>query len=72
MKQEKRSKGCLTRSDTNLSVQPQNMARSLKKRDCPTFVAKTKMLIGCAVADAAHIPNCAIHKLFICLKFFNL
>ena len=45
-----------TRSDTNRAVQPQKMARGLKlwiqdvvKRDCTIYVAKTKVLISCAM-----------------------
>ena len=41
-------------ADTNWAVQPQKMARGLKfwikqKRDCIVYVAKTKVLISCAI-----------------------
>ena len=43
-----------TRSDTNRAVQSLNMVRGLKfgfrkQRDCTFYVAKTKVLISCAV-----------------------
>ena len=46
--------GFPTRSDTNLAVQPKKLVRGLKfgikeRRDCIIYVAKTKVLIGCAV-----------------------
>ena len=52
--QEKWSSGFLTRSDTNLSVQSQKKARSLKYQIYVEFMytipgAKTKVLISCAV-----------------------
>ena len=43
--------GFLTKSDTNQPVQSRKQAKSLKfkKKDCTKYVAKTKMLISCAV-----------------------
>ena len=43
-----------TRSDTNRAVQPQKMARGLefqKQRDCTVYVAKTKALFSCTLAE---------------------
>ena len=50
--QENRSLGFPTRSDTNLPVQQQKMARNLKfqkKRNGTIHVVNTKALISCAV-----------------------
>ena len=49
-----RKPGIPTRSDTNRAVQPQKMVRDFKfrirkYRDCTICVAKTKVLISCAV-----------------------
>ena len=49
---ENLSSGFLTRSNTNRAVQPQKITIGLrfgKSRDCTIYVAKTKVLISCAV-----------------------
>ena len=43
------SSGFLTRSEANETVQPQRLHIGLKKMNFNTCVAKTKMLISCAV-----------------------